>query len=68
MKDIYFNLKISFSEEITNNEIEEIADNIKKTIINQVINDGLAPIDSSAFTTDFSITSIMNNIEINYNF
>ena len=67
MKEIDFNLKILFSEKIvSDNDVNEIAENIRQAIERQINEKDLAPENSNAFTKEFSITAPMYDIEINH--
>jgi hypothetical protein len=65
MKTLKLILEIEFSEKInTDEEINEVAENVRKALVHAVDTSGLSPEGSDAYTKEISITCPYNNLEI----
>ena len=65
MKVLKLILNLEFSEDInTDEEINEVAENVRKALVHAVDTAGLSPEDSDAYTKEISITCPWNDLEI----
>ena len=63
MKKLTLVLNLEFSEKInTDEEINEVAENVRKALVHAIDTAGLSPENSDAFTTGFSITCPYNDL------
>ena len=65
MKQLTFEVTLSFSNKITNDlEIREVQQNVLDAIVSQADTAGLAPEDSDAYTTNISVFEPLNHVKI----
>ena len=65
MKTLKLILNLEFSEDInTDEEINEVAENVRKALVHAVDTAGLSPEGSDAYTKEISITCPWNDLEI----
>ncbi len=65
MKTLTLTLNLEFSEDInTDEEINEVAENVRKALVHAVDTSGLSPEGSDAYTKEISITCPWNDLEI----
>ena len=65
MKTLKLILNIEFSEDInTDQEINEVAENVRKALVHAVDTSGLSPEGSDGYTKEISITCPWNDLEI----
>jgi len=69
MKSLTLQLTITFSENIyTDEEVGEVAENVRDALVHAVNTAGLAPYGSEAYTEEISIIELSSDLEINYFF
>lgn len=67
MKTLTLTLNLTFSEKVsTDEDINEIAENVRKAIAHAVDTAGISPEGSDGYLEEFSITCPFNNLEINH--
>ena len=58
MKKLTFTVSVEFADKVTSdNEINEVADNVLKALVNEVNGNGLAPEESETFTTKVNVSN-----------
>jgi hypothetical protein len=69
MKSLTLQLTITFSENIyTDEEVGEVAENVRDALVHAVNTAGLTPYGSEAHTEEISIIELSSDLEINYFF
>jgi hypothetical protein len=69
MKSLTLQLTITFSENIyTDEEVGEVAENVRDALVHAVNTTGLTPYGSEAYTEEISIIELSSDLEINYFF
>ena len=67
MKTLALTINLTFSEKVnTDEDINEIGENIRQAIAHAADTAGIAPEGSDAYLKEFSITCPWSNLEINH--
>jgi hypothetical protein len=66
MKTLKLVVLLTFSTPIIDKEIPEVAENVRKALINQIDNFGLAPDSNENYTTNILITCPHTNLKIEH--